>query len=167
MLVPAALRRSWSNDDTNINLHFYYIRFIPKPKDRQYRMFGLFIKNPLPQEAESLKVDLHLTHGRIVETTLTPQGMTTFDKEEVKKTLTQICGYILFFVSRFLSGIILCCCRLCLHKISRRCFSKLYLTDQNFTQTLFLWESAMQVKIAHQSHISCSQSLSNFTRDRR
>ncbi|XP_009418500.3 endoribonuclease Dicer homolog 4 isoform X1 [Musa acuminata AAA Group] len=83
LLVPAALRRSWSNDDTNINLHFYYIRFIPKPKDRQYRMFGLFIKNPLPQEAESLKVDLHLTHGRIVETTLTPQGMTTFDKEEI------------------------------------------------------------------------------------
>ncbi|URE34706.1 hypothetical protein MUK42_13295 [Musa troglodytarum] len=83
MLVPAALRRSWSNDDTNINLHFYYIRFVPKPKDRQYRMFGLFIKNPLPQEAESLKVDLHLTHGRIVETTLTPQGMTTFDKEEI------------------------------------------------------------------------------------
>lgn len=84
MLLPAVLRCSWKCYDTKIDMYFYYIQLVPKPNDRQYRMFGLFIGNLLPEEAESLEVDLHLNHGRIVNTKFVSQGIVTFDKEEVQ-----------------------------------------------------------------------------------
>ncbi|XP_010932228.2 endoribonuclease Dicer homolog 4 isoform X2 [Elaeis guineensis] len=84
MLVPAALKISWNNLDNDVNLFFYYIRFVPIPEDRQYQMFGLFVKAPLPKEAEALEVDLHLAHGRIVKTGFEPLGTLTFNKEETK-----------------------------------------------------------------------------------
>ncbi|XP_074579672.1 endoribonuclease Dicer homolog 4 isoform X2 [Curcuma longa] len=83
MLLPAVLRRSWKSNDTKIDMYFYYIQLVPKPNDRDYRMFGLFISNPLPEEAERLEVDLHLNHGRIVNTKFLSQGIVTFDKEEI------------------------------------------------------------------------------------
>lgn len=88
MLVPAVFRSSWNYNDANMIMYFYHVVFAPQPKDRQYRTFGLFTKNPLPEEAESFEVDLHLTHGRIVKTKLFSLGMLTFDKEEVRKILT-------------------------------------------------------------------------------
>lgn len=84
MRLPALLKESWlSSTDKKVNMHSYYIRFLPKPDDRNYRMFGLFLMSRLPEEAESLEVDLHLTHCRIVKTGLNWLGLVSFDKEEV------------------------------------------------------------------------------------
>ncbi|XP_078162667.1 dicer-like 4 isoform X3 [Carex rostrata] len=85
MRLPALLKESWlSSTDKKVNMHSYYIRFLPKPDDRNYRMFGLFLISRLPEEAESLEVDLHLTHCRIVKTGLNWLGLVSFDKEEMK-----------------------------------------------------------------------------------
>ncbi|OEL23902.1 Endoribonuclease Dicer-like protein 4, partial [Dichanthelium oligosanthes] len=66
MLIPAVLRPSRYNLDCLLNLHFYYIEFIPKPADRRYQMFGLFVIDALPKEAEKLDVELHLARARIM-----------------------------------------------------------------------------------------------------
>lgn len=84
MRVPALLKESWlSSFDKKVNMHSYYVRFLPIPDDRDYRMFGLFLMSQLPEEAESLEVILHLTHRRIVKTGLDRLGLVSFDKEEV------------------------------------------------------------------------------------
>lgn len=82
-LVPSALRVPWTNDEIPVHLHFYYIKFIPIPADREYRMFGLFVKSPLPREAETMEIDLHRHHSRIVKTALVPSGVRKFDKDQV------------------------------------------------------------------------------------
>ncbi|KAL0315312.1 UNVERIFIED_CONTAM: Dicer-like protein 4 [Sesamum radiatum] len=51
--------------------------------DRTYRRFGLFMKEPLPEEAGKMKVDLCLARGRMVMTQLIPSGTTRFDKDEI------------------------------------------------------------------------------------
>ncbi|XP_077223182.1 dicer-like 4 isoform X2 [Tasmannia lanceolata] len=83
MLIPAALRVPWTCTENPIRLYFYDMRFIPDPDDRLYRDFGLFVKNPLPKEAETMNVDLHLAHGRIVKTQLNRSGIIEFDADEI------------------------------------------------------------------------------------
>lgn len=83
MLVPAALRKPWTNLETPVNLNSYYIEFSPDPKDRIYKKFGLFVKAPLPVEAERMELNLHLARGRSVMTKLVPSGIAEFDKNEV------------------------------------------------------------------------------------
>ncbi|KAM0933868.1 hypothetical protein DsansV1_C34g0226131 [Dioscorea sansibarensis] len=83
MLVPAALKEPWSDSVTHVRLHFYEIKFIPIPEDRLYRKFGLVVKCPLPKDAEAMKVDLHLAHGRIVKTSFISSGILTFSREEI------------------------------------------------------------------------------------
>lgn len=83
MVVPAALKEPWSDVDNLVCLNSYFIRFKPKPCDRQYKDFGLFVKSPLPCEAEGMKIDLHLAHGRSVLTGLVPSGVAEFSNEEV------------------------------------------------------------------------------------
>uniref|UniRef100_A0A0D9ZN12 Dicer-like protein 4 n=1 Tax=Oryza glumipatula TaxID=40148 RepID=A0A0D9ZN12_9ORYZ len=58
MLIPAVLKPSGLKLDCLSNLHFYYVKFIPIPEDRRYQMFGLFVINPLPVEAETLQMML-------------------------------------------------------------------------------------------------------------
>uniref|UniRef100_A0A0D3FXT9 Dicer-like protein 4 n=1 Tax=Oryza barthii TaxID=65489 RepID=A0A0D3FXT9_9ORYZ len=58
MLIPAVLKPSGLKLDSLSNLHFYYVKFIPIPEDRRYQMFGLFVINPLPVEAETLQMML-------------------------------------------------------------------------------------------------------------
>lgn len=83
MLVPAALKMSWSLTNDSIDMYFYLIKFTPIPEDRSYREFGIFVKTPIPNEAETMKVDLHLARGRIVKTGFVPLGRITLDREEV------------------------------------------------------------------------------------
>lgn len=85
MLVPAALRVPWSDTEIPVQLNFYFVKFIPEPDDRIYRPFGLFVQVPLPKEAETMNVDLHLAHGRIVMARLVPSGTIKFDKDEVNE----------------------------------------------------------------------------------
>jgi endoribonuclease Dicer len=82
MLIPAILRPSRCKLDCSLNLHFYYIEFIPSPADRRYQMFGLFVINPLPKEAEKLDVELHLARARIVRAGIKSIGTIGFNKEE-------------------------------------------------------------------------------------
>ncbi|XP_020265696.1 endoribonuclease Dicer homolog 4-like isoform X2 [Asparagus officinalis] len=82
MLVPAVLRMPWSTTD-DVDFYFYYIKCVPIPDDRNYRKFGLFVKVPIPDEAETMEVDLHLAHGRIVKTGFVSMGKITLDREEV------------------------------------------------------------------------------------
>ncbi|KAJ3679169.1 hypothetical protein LUZ60_017180 [Juncus effusus] len=87
MRVPEILKQSWPSDINNNNkvtMHFYYIEFMPVPNDRDYRMFGLFLTSKLPDEAEELKVDLHLYHGRIVRTGLRHLGLMSFNPDQMK-----------------------------------------------------------------------------------
>ena len=86
MVVPAVLQIPWSDVDKCVYLNAYFIRFKPKPHDRQYKEFGLFVKEPLPHEAERMKIDLHLARGRSVLADLIPSGVTKFNDEEVQSS---------------------------------------------------------------------------------
>ncbi|KAL6903528.1 hypothetical protein ACP4OV_004341 [Aristida adscensionis] len=83
MLIPAVLRPSRCKLDCLLSLHFYYIEFIPIPADRRYQMFGLFVINSLPKEAEKLDVELHLARARIVKAGIKYLGTIEFDQEEM------------------------------------------------------------------------------------
>lgn len=83
MLVPAALKEPWTNLENPVCLNSYYIEFCPDPKDRIYKKFGLFVKAPLPLEAERMELDLHLARGRSVMTKLVPSGVAEFNQIEV------------------------------------------------------------------------------------
>ncbi|GMI92533.1 DICER-LIKE 4, dicer-like 4 [Hibiscus trionum] len=82
MLVPAVLKKMRTNLE-NYVLHSYYIKFIPDPEDRSYKEFALFVKSPLPKEAERMELDLHLARHRSVMTKLVPSGVTEFKGEEI------------------------------------------------------------------------------------
>lgn len=84
MLVPTALKYPWNKWDIPVYLNSYYIKFSPDPNDRTYKSFGLFVKEPLPAEAEKMELDLHLSRGRSVMTKFVPSGIAEFDKVEVK-----------------------------------------------------------------------------------
>lgn len=83
MLVPAALRKAWTNLENPLHLNSYYIEFIPDPEDRVYKQFGLFVRAPLPVDAERLELDLHLARGRSVMTKLVPLGVAEFDRDQI------------------------------------------------------------------------------------
>ncbi|XVF35510.1 hypothetical protein REPUB_Repub18cG0151900 [Reevesia pubescens] len=83
MLVPAALKEPWTNLENHVLLNSYYIKFIPDPEDRTYKEFGLFVKSPLPKDAERMELDLHLARRRSVMTKLVPSGIAEFNKEEI------------------------------------------------------------------------------------
>ncbi|KAL0423451.1 UNVERIFIED_CONTAM: Endoribonuclease Dicer4, partial [Sesamum radiatum] len=85
MLVPAALRKPWQEVGNSTYFCSYYIEFCPNPVDRTYRGFGLFMKEPLPEEVGKMKVDLCLARGRMVMTQLIPSGTTRFDKDETPR----------------------------------------------------------------------------------
>ncbi|KAK6136536.1 hypothetical protein DH2020_029732 [Rehmannia glutinosa] len=83
MLVPAAFRKPWTEMGNTTCLSSYYIEFNPNPADRKYRKFGLFVKEPLPEEGGKMKLDLSLGRGRMVMTQLIPSGVARFDKDEI------------------------------------------------------------------------------------
>ncbi|KAF3452999.1 hypothetical protein FNV43_RR03432 [Rhamnella rubrinervis] len=83
MLVPAVLKEPWNELEISVYLNSYNIEFIPDPQDRIYKSFGLFVKEPLPAEAEKMELDLHLARGRSVVTKLVPSGVAEFDKDEI------------------------------------------------------------------------------------
>lgn len=87
MLVPVALRKPWTEVGNSICFSCYYIEFCATPADREYRKFGLFVKEPLPEEAGKMKIDLNLARGRMVKAQLISTGVAKFGKDEVKFVL--------------------------------------------------------------------------------
>ncbi|KAM3714268.1 hypothetical protein ACJW31_01G319400 [Castanea mollissima] len=83
MLVPAVLKEPWTNLENPVHFYSYYIEFSPRPEDRIYKKFSLFVKAALPEEAERMELDLHLAHGRSVMTKFVPSGVAEFDKDEI------------------------------------------------------------------------------------
>lgn len=83
MLVPAVLTKWWTDSEYDICLNLYYVKLSPHPADRDYRRFALFLKEPLPREAERMTFDLFLARGRLVKTELVPLGVAKFDKDEI------------------------------------------------------------------------------------
>ncbi|KAG6410468.1 hypothetical protein SASPL_128529 [Salvia splendens] len=83
MLVPAALRKPWTEPQSSTCFSCYYIDICPTPADRDYRRFGLFMKDPLPEGAGQMKVELCLARGRMVRSQLIPYGVTRFHKDEI------------------------------------------------------------------------------------
>ncbi|KAL8152481.1 hypothetical protein V2J09_010241 [Rumex salicifolius] len=83
MIVPAILTESWLGLDKPVCLNSYFISFTPEPLDRKYKEFCLFLKAPLPREAERMELNLHLSHGRSVMTQLVPSGVKQFNEEEI------------------------------------------------------------------------------------
>lgn len=84
MLVPSVLAKPWTNSESDVHLNSYYVKLSPHPADRVYRRFALFVKAPLPREAERMKLDLFLARSRCVITELVPLGVAKFDKDEVR-----------------------------------------------------------------------------------
>ncbi|PIA45697.1 hypothetical protein AQUCO_01600137v1 [Aquilegia coerulea] len=82
MLSPSVLKTPW-NSENSLRLNFYFIEFVPVPNDRLYQKFGLFVKTPLPTEARTMELDLHLAHGRIVKTKLVPLGVIDCNADEI------------------------------------------------------------------------------------
>ncbi|CAK9179473.1 unnamed protein product [Ilex paraguariensis] len=83
MFIPAALRKAWTKVENPVHLNLYFIKFCPNPVDRLYKEFGLFVKAPLPGEAEKMKLNLRLARGRSVTTELVPSGVAMFDNDEI------------------------------------------------------------------------------------
>ncbi|CAI0395038.1 unnamed protein product [Linum tenue] len=83
MLIPTILKESWTSTEDVVLLSSYYIEFHPVPEDRTYKKFGLFVKTPLPQDAASMELDLHLARGRYVATKLVPSRMSAFNRDEI------------------------------------------------------------------------------------
>ncbi|KAJ9557988.1 hypothetical protein OSB04_012602 [Centaurea solstitialis] len=84
MLVPSALREPWIKvERRKLCLRSYFIKFTPSPADRLYKDFGLFLKAPIPQEAERMKLELHLARGRSVLTEIVPCGASAFYDNEI------------------------------------------------------------------------------------
>ncbi|KZV28379.1 dicer-like protein 4 [Dorcoceras hygrometricum] len=83
MLVPASLRGPWKKVCNSTYFSSYYVKFSPNPVDRIYRKFGLFVKEPLPQEAGNMQLDLCLARGRMVTTKFIPSGEAIFSEDEV------------------------------------------------------------------------------------
>jgi endoribonuclease Dicer len=91
MLVPAVLKESWTELEKPIYLNSYYIEFCPVPEDRIYKQFGLFLKAPLPLEADKMSLELHLARGRSVMTKLVPSGLSKFSTDEVNHSFATKC----------------------------------------------------------------------------
>ncbi|KAJ4850950.1 hypothetical protein Tsubulata_011532 [Turnera subulata] len=87
MLVPAVLKEPWTISENPFHLYSYYIEFCPIPEDRMYKKFGLFIRAPLPKEAEDIEVELHLARGRSVMTRLAPSGRSVFTRDEIMRAV--------------------------------------------------------------------------------
>ncbi|GLU01387.1 hypothetical protein SLE2022_186970 [Rubroshorea leprosula] len=83
MIVPAALKEPWADGENLVVLNCYFVKFIPYPEDRSYKEFGLFVKAPLPKEAEKMELELHLRRRRSVMTKFVQLGVTTFNKDEI------------------------------------------------------------------------------------
>ncbi|KQJ83511.1 hypothetical protein BRADI_5g15337v3 [Brachypodium distachyon] len=111
MLIPSVLKPSRCKQDCLLDLHFYYFKFFPIPADRHYQMFGLFVINPLPEEAEKLEVDLHLARGRIVKTGIKHLGTMVFDKEQMilARNFQEMFLKILLDRSEFTSSDVILC----------------------------------------------------------
>jgi endoribonuclease Dicer len=84
MRVPVLFKQKWDPSTSCVNLHSYYIMFVPHPADRIYKKFGFFMKSPLPVEAETMDIDLHLAHQRSVSVKIFPSGVTEFDNDEIR-----------------------------------------------------------------------------------
>ncbi|CAH9093430.1 unnamed protein product [Cuscuta europaea] len=84
MLVPAVFRNPWTETENPVCLHSYNIDFYPNPADRDYKKFGLFVKAPLPKDAEKMIHDFHLSFGRSISTVLNPNGAVKFGTNEIK-----------------------------------------------------------------------------------
>ncbi|KAL4181409.1 hypothetical protein AMTRI_Chr12g271070 [Amborella trichopoda] len=82
MLVPAALRTPLVNEH-HATFNFYLVQFVPVPEDRDYKTFGLFAPLRLPEEAETMQLDLHLAHGRIVKASLVHSGVVEFHERQI------------------------------------------------------------------------------------
>ncbi|XP_073150113.1 dicer-like protein 4 isoform X2 [Henckelia pumila] len=104
MLVPAALRGPWKKVGHSTYFSSYYVKFSPNPKDRMYRQFGLFVKEPLPQEAGNMQLDLCLARGRMVTTKFIPSGVAIFNEDEVASAekFQQMCLNIILDRSKFI-----------------------------------------------------------------
>lgn len=87
MLVPAALKENWTDLENPVCLNSYFIKLNPCPSDRVYRKYGLFLKAPLPREAERMRQELCLALGRTVISELVPSGVAKFDNDEVEALL--------------------------------------------------------------------------------
>ncbi|VFQ61325.1 unnamed protein product [Cuscuta campestris] len=83
MLVPAVFKEPWIETESPVCLHSYSIEFYPNPVDRDYKKFGLFVKAPLPRDAERMKHDFHLANGRSILTAFFPFGVVEFDTNEI------------------------------------------------------------------------------------
>ncbi|KAJ4883537.1 Dicer-like protein 4 [Raphanus sativus] len=84
MIVPDLFKQKWDPSKSCVHLQSYYIRFVPHPADRTYKKFGLFMKSPLPIEAETMDFDLHLAHQRSVSVKIFPKGDANFDNDEIR-----------------------------------------------------------------------------------
>ncbi|CAA6661652.1 unnamed protein product [Spirodela intermedia] len=106
--LKACIEAPQTDIEDQFNFHFYLIKFKPIPDDRKYREFGLFVTTPLPKEAETMDVDLCLTHRRIVKTGLIHSGSVMFDKEKIvsAQKFQEMFLKIIFDRSKFFSDFV-------------------------------------------------------------
>ncbi|KAJ0861345.1 putative ribonuclease III [Helianthus annuus] len=84
MLVPSVLQEPWiKGENATLSLNSYFFELNPTPADRLYKDFGLFLKKPIPQEAQSMELDLQLARGRSVLTKIVPCGALEFTDNEI------------------------------------------------------------------------------------
>ncbi|KAH9296951.1 hypothetical protein KI387_028633, partial [Taxus chinensis] len=87
MFVPFALKGGWNGHTKPVTLSAYLLKFNPIPPDREYTQFALFLESSLPREAATMKIELHLARGRIVNTELIPSSSLEFDPIQLRDAL--------------------------------------------------------------------------------
>ncbi|KAH8932656.1 hypothetical protein BDL97_19G085500 [Sphagnum fallax] len=84
LFVPDVFRGSWSQASSCVTLYGYTIKFVPKPSDRSYANFRLFVESDLGEEVVNSPLQLELQGQRVVEAQCSSAGKLEFKPDQIQ-----------------------------------------------------------------------------------
>jgi endoribonuclease Dicer len=90
LFVPDVFQGSWSQASSCVTLYGYTIKFVPKPSDRSYANFRLFVESDLGEEVVNSLLQLELQSQRVVEAQCSSAGKLEFEPDQVSSIYLSI-----------------------------------------------------------------------------
>jgi hypothetical protein len=90
LFIPDVFRGSWSQASSCVTLYGYTIKFVPKPSDRSYTNFRLFVESDLGEEVVNSPLQLELQSQRVVEAQCSSAGKLEFKPDQVSSIYLSI-----------------------------------------------------------------------------
>lgn len=90
LFVPDVFQGSWSLASSCVTLYGYTIKFVPKPSDRSYTNFRLFVESDLGEEVVNSPLQLELQSQRVVEAQCSSAGKLEFEPDQVSSIYLSI-----------------------------------------------------------------------------